>query len=97
MDFETLKKGIDNSQNKKIFIGSLAPINIDSFSIVSSLYYTEIFCYDVKTVNDIYDVVNKYELDPNLFHSPFCIKVVFEKFDESNNVIDINNWRSGNE
>lgn len=82
MNFEKLKKEINNSQNKKDFIGTLPPLNLDSFLIVSSLYYTEIYCYDVKTVNDIYDVVNKYELDPYLFHSPFYIKVVLEKFDE---------------
>lgn len=82
MSFNELKETIEQAKDKKSIIGGTLSFDRDSFRIRSALYSNDIFCNNIESVNDIYNVVNKYQLDSNLFSNPFYIIVALENFDE---------------
>lgn len=43
----------------------------------------DIHCNNVESVSDIYNIVDRYQLDPQLFSNPFYIIVSFENYDEN--------------
>ena len=89
MDFEKLKEEIERSTNKKSFLRPLPVLNADSFTITSSLYSNDIWCNNVTSINDIYNVINRYQLDPQLFNNPFYLTVSLKNFNENTiNVIN---------
>ena len=89
MNFKKLKEEIELSPNKKDHLIFSGILKADSFAIISALYSRDIPCSAVTSVDDIYNVGNQYQLDPQLFSNPFYIKVSLENFDES--TIDIIN------
>lgn len=82
MDFKKLKYEIEQAKDKKSFLGITYLFGKDSFRIRSSLYLNDIYCNNIKSASDIYNVVNNHQLDPQLFSKPFYIIVSFESFDE---------------
>jgi len=82
MTFSELKEIIEHAKDKKYFLDSTYFFDIDSFRIRSSLYSNDIYCYNIESASDIYNVVNERQLDPQLFANPFYIIVNLEKFDE---------------
>ena len=90
MNFQELKDIIKKESNKKTFIFQIPLYSNDIFHITSSLYNNDIPCYDVMSVNDIYNIVNKYSLDQNLFKKPFYITVYLKDYNE-NTINIINN------
>ena len=89
MDFKKLKEEIERAPNKKSFLGLISILNADSFKITSSLYSNDIYCNNVTSINDIYNVINQYQLDPQLFNNPFYLTVSLENFNENTiNVIN---------
>jgi len=89
MDFNHLKKIIEQTPNKKTFLGSSSNFRSDIFRITSALYFYDIYCNNVKNINDIYNVVNYYQLDSNLFEFPFYLTVNFCNYNEDTvNVIN---------
>lgn len=83
MDFKKLKEEIEQAPNKKSFLGTSPIFNTDSFKITSSLYSNDIYCNNVTSINDIYNVINQYQLDSQLFNSPFYLTVSLEDFNEN--------------
>lgn len=82
MDFNELKKIVNDSQNKKDFLQQILVLPDDEIEIVSSLYDVEICCGNVTSVNDIYDTIEKYSLDPEIFKQPYYLKAHLRSFDE---------------
>lgn len=83
MDFEKLKKEIEQAENKKSFLYAAYLFGRDTIRIRSSLYMDDIYCNNVESVSDIYNIVDRYQLDPLLFSNPFYIIVSFENYDEN--------------
>ena len=76
MNFKELKEKIEQAKNKKILmLPSSFSIN-DEIRIVSILYEYMIYCSDIKSINDLYNIINEYHLDVNLFNNPWHYKDV---------------------
>ena len=94
MTFKELKKLIEQAPNKTNNLYYLSYPLEDEIEIISSLYTYGIPCRNVKSVDDIYNVKDKEQLDPELFNNPFYLKVFLESFSE--NTIDIINHLDDN-
>lgn len=81
MNFEDLKKKIKKAPNKKSFDFSF--MKDYSFRITSALYSDDIYCDNVVSANDIYNVIDKYKLNQQLFNNPFYITVDLNDFNEN--------------
>ncbi len=95
MDFKKLKEEIKQAKNKKDNnnIGFIR-ISENTIKIRSSLYLNDIDCNNIESASDIYNVVNEYQLDPELFSQPFYIIASLGKFDEK--IINIINQLDNN-
>lgn len=96
MTFRELKKIIDEEQNKTDL---MLPISFstapeDRIEIISIVYNYGILCNNISSVNDIYNVIKKYQLDLELFKKPYYLRVSLKSFNE--NTINIINELSSN-
>lgn len=66
MNFQRLKEIIENTPNKRSFLDPTSILYKDTFIIISALYSNDIYCEDVERASDIYDIVNRYQLDPQM-------------------------------
>ncbi|MBQ9318227.1 MAG: hypothetical protein IJR82_01155 [Bacilli bacterium] len=83
MNFKELKEKIEQAKNKKILmLPSSFSIN-DEIRIVSILYEYMIYCSDIKSINDLYNIINEYHLDVNLFNNPYYLSVSLKSFNET--------------
>ena len=55
----------------------------DEIRIVSILYEYMIYCSDIKSINDLYNIINEYHLDVNLFNNPYYLSVSLKSFNET--------------
>ena len=94
MTFRELKKNIDESQNKSDLLLPISFTSEDEIEIISILYNQRIPCNDVFSNKDIYDVIRKYQLDPELFKKPYYLRVRLQSFNE--NTINIINQLGDN-
>ena len=92
-NFEELKKTIKESLPKYNLLFQKTILLKDKFEINSSLY-DDIPCDNISSVKDIYGVIEKYNLDPELFKKPYYISVYLSSFDE--NTINIINQLDDN-
>lgn len=92
MHFNKLKEMIEDAENKMIFPHPVGFSLDDIFMIQSILYDGSIYCGNVKSIDDIYDIATRYELDPKIFSKPYYIIASFDSYiylDE--NTIDVIN------
>ena len=82
MTFKELKKNIEQYQDKETIMLPISISTKDEIQIISSLYDCCIPCNDIKSVNDIYDVIKAYKLDPELFEKPYYLRVLLNSLDE---------------
>lgn len=94
MTFKELKRIIDESQNKSDLLLPISFTSEDEIEIISILYNQRIPCNDVFSDKDIYDVIRKYQLDPELFKKPYYLRVRLQSFNE--NTINIINQLGDN-
>lgn len=98
MIFKELKEIIEQDQNREnIILPNSLPISIptkDEIQIISILYDCCIPCYDIKSVNDIYNVIKVYQLNPELFEKPYYLRVLLNSVDEE--TVDIINQLDDN-
>lgn len=94
MTFKELKKIIEESPNKTDLLLPLSGLYLteDRIEIISSIYNRGIPCNNISSVDDIYNVIKEYQLDPELFKKPYYLKVSFHDFNE--NTINIINQLS---
>ena len=94
MSFKELKEQIEQAKNKIIFMPLLDFSRNDEIEIISILYEYKIPCYDIKSIDDLYKIIQEYDLDVNLFKKPYYLNVSLRSFDE--NTINIINQLNDN-
>lgn len=84
MLFDELKELIEQGTNKKDFYHPISFSLDDIFMIQSILYSGNIYCGNVTSIDEIYDIVTQYNLDSDLFNKPFYILASFDSYKNLN-------------